>query len=184
MTASTPMSIFHQWLLAETAGQETACAIVLHGGAAATGDQLVLDISDYLNEYDDESDGRWLPATRELVRKVAQDPNHRRLLHMDDDPAPDCDFETEYLNTLTALGMHGHVVLEAPEPECAITSSENAFHVGLDSGRSIKNTCHMILNPELIEPDSIAHIVGDVFLGWLHSQSLRNNPIHQLRREL
>lgn len=184
MTASTPMSIFHQWLLAEAAGQESACAIVLHGGAAATGDQLVLDISDYLNEYDDESDGRWLPATRELVRKVAQDPNHRRLLNMDDDPAPDCDFETEYLNTLTALGMHGHVVLEAPEPECTITSSENAFHVGLDSGRSIKNTCHMILNPELIEPDSIAHIVGDVFLGWLHSQSLRNNPIHQLRREL
>ena len=125
-----------------------------------------------------------MPATRELVAKVAQDPNHRRLLHMEGDLPVDCDSEAEYLNTLCALGMRGHVVLGAPDAECAITRSEHAFHVGLDTGRTIRRTCHMILNPELIEPDSIAHIVGDVFLGWLHSQSLRNNPIHHLRRKL
>jgi hypothetical protein len=184
MTAATPMSLFHQWLLADKASQASACAIIIHGGRAAEDDQLILDISDYLNEYDDESDGRWLPATRELVSKVAQDPNHRRLLHMNGDLPAECDFEAEYLNTLSALGMRGHVVLGAPKVECTITGSEHAFHVGLDSGHSIQKTCHMILNPELIEPDSIAHIVGDVFLGWLHSQSLRNNPIHHLRRKL
>ena len=184
MTAATPMSMFHQWLLADTASKASACAIVLHGGDSTPDDRLVLDISDYLNEYDDESDGRWLPATRELVTKLAQDPNHRRLLHMEGDPASDCDFELEYLDTLSALGMRGRVVLGAPKAECAITSSKYAFHVGLDSGRSIRKTCHMILNPELIEPETVAHIVGDVFLGWQHSRALRDNPIHHLRRRL
>lgn len=183
MTASTPMSTFHQWLLADTASMAQASAIVLHGSSSPPDDQLVLDITDYLNEYDDESDGRWLPATQELVTKVAQDPNHRRLLLMDGDPLPDSDFQTEYLNTLSALEKRGHVILAAPSANSAVANSKSAFHVGLDPARTIRKTCHMILNPDLIDPDSIAHIVGDVFLGWLHCQSLRSNPIHHLRRK-
>jgi hypothetical protein len=182
MTASISMSVFHQWLLADATSSTSACAIVLHIPASRPCELLIQEITDYLNEYDDDGEGRWLPATPELVQKVARDPSHRRLLGMSDvppnqpaDPAP------ELLKTLAALGQRGHVVFRAPgEPEEALDLA-NTFHAGVGTAGEVSDACHLILNPELMDQNCIAHVIGDVFLEWLHCESRRNGAIQDIR---
>jgi hypothetical protein len=155
MTASTSLSVFHQWLLADPASQASACAIVLHGGGIASSGRLILEIADYLNEYDDDGDGRWLPATPELIEKVCLDPNHRRLLGMSDAiPSQPEELKSEIRETLLAIAGRGHDLLKK---------------------------CHIILNPDHMDQGVIAHIVGDVFLEWIHCEIRRNSPIQDIR---
>lgn len=182
MTASTSMSVFHQWLLADPASKTSACAIILHGDESSPINRLIEDIAEYLNEYDDDGDGRWLPATPELVEKIAKDPNHRRLLGMDESGFPETtDFQVEFQKTLTALGQRGHVVFRAPGVPADDLDLINTFHAGVGQVRKIPENCHLILNPELMDQKCIAHIVGDVFLEWLHCEIRRNSPIQDIR---
>jgi len=182
MTASTSMSVFHQWLLADPASKASACAIILHGDDSWSCGRLIQDIAEYLNEYDDEGDGRWLPATTELVEKIAQDPNHRRLLGMQDlpeDKHPDS--REEFHKTLTALGQRGHVVFRSPGIPDGELDLPNTFHAGIERTRQVADPCHLILNPDLMDQKCLAHIVGDVFLEWLHCEMRRSGPIHDIR---
>lgn len=182
MTASTSMSVFHQWLLADPASQTSACAIILHGDKSFTDDHMIRDITDYLNEYDDDGDGRWLPATEELVLKISRDTSHRRLLGMEENGAPEPDdSRAEFRKTLTALGQRGHVVFHSPGVPDRDLSLANTFHAGVGSGPVIAEKCHVILDPDLMDPKCIAHIIGDVFLEWLHCETRRNAPIHDIR---
>lgn len=182
MTASTSMSVFHQWLLADPASKTSACAIILHISDSRPCELLIQEITDYLNEYDDDGDGRWLPATTELVEKVARDPNHRRLLGMNEralglpgDPRP------ELHKTLSALGQRGHVVFRSPGVPDEHLNLANTFHAGVGTAGEISNECHLILNPELMDQKCIAHVIGDVFLEWLHCETRRNAPIQDIR---
>ncbi len=182
MTASTSMSVFHQWLLAEPASQTSACAIILHGEPPLAYEHLIKEITDYLNEYDDDGDGRWLPATDELVDKIARDPSHRRLLGMDaNDTQSSPDPQIEFRKTLSALGKRGHVVFSqsgASEPDLDLA---NTFHAGIGNHSVLGENCHLTLNPDLIDHKCIAHIIGDVFLEWLHCEMRRNAPIQDIR---
>lgn len=183
MTASVSMSVFHQWLLADPASKASACAIILHGGESSPVNYLIQEISDYLNEYDDDGDGRWLPATPDLVAKIAKDPNHRRLLGMDENGFPeDADPAVEYRKTLTALGQRGHVVFQSPGIPDEQLDLANTFHAGIGRAKDIPENCHLILNPALLDQKCIGHIVGDVFLEWLHCEMRLNPPIHGLRK--
>lgn len=176
------MSVFHQWLLADPASKASACAIILHGDESWPCGRLIQELAEYLNEYDDEGEGRWLPATRELVEKIARDPNHRRLLGMEDEITSGAgDFEVEFLKTLRALGQRGHVVFGAPGVPDGELQLGNTFHAAIDKARNIKDPCHVILNPELIEQKCLASIVGDVFLEWLYSQTRRGCGIQGIR---
>ncbi len=168
------MSVFHQWLLADPASQASACAIIIHGDHSSS--RLILDIAEYLNEYDDDGDGRWLPATTELVGKIAVDANHRRLLGMEESGSSS---PAEFARTLTALGRRGHVVFRSPGIDDDDLGLDNTFHAGV--GRGIPERCHVILDPELMDPHCIAHVIGDVFLEWLHSESRGKSPIRDIR---
>jgi len=182
MTASISISIFHQWLLADPASKASACAIILHGIDASRAEQVIQEIAEYLNEYDDDGDGRWLPATRELVEKIARDPNHRRLLGMDEAaPYPLGDAEAEFQKTIAALGRRGHVVFKSPGVSEEELDLAGAFHAGIGEARLIAEPCHVILNPSLIDQKCISHIVGDVFLEWLHCEMRRSSSIHGIR---
>lgn len=180
MTASISMSVFHQWLLAEPPGIAPACAIILHIPDSRPCELLIQEISDYLNEYDDDGEGSWLPATPELVGKVSRDQNHRRLLGMSENPANQAE-ESELLKTLAALGQRGHVVLRAPSLPNEDLKLANTFHAGVGTVGEIQDECHLILNPELMDQKCIAHVIGDVFLEWLHSDANRQNSIHDIR---
>jgi len=181
MTASTSLSVFHQWLLAEPASKTSACAIILHGVESSPFGSLVQDIADYLNEYDDDGEGRWLPATPELVAKIAGDPNHRRLLGMDEGSGPgSADMQEEFQKTLTALGQRGHVVFRSPGVPAAELDLAHTFHAGVGRAREIGESCHLILNPELLDQKCIAHIVGDVFLEWLHCEMRRGAALRDI----
>jgi hypothetical protein len=176
------MSVFHQWLLADPASKAPACAIILHGDNSWPHGRTIQEIAEYLNEYDDDGDGSWLPATTELVEKIARDPNHRRLLGMAEDfDDSGGDFHTEFLKTLTALGQRGHVVFASPGVSDGELELVNTFHAGIDKARKIKESCHLILNPDLIGPKCIAHIVADVFLEWLHCKTPRGGTIQDIR---
>jgi hypothetical protein len=182
MTASVSLSVFHQWLLADPASQTSACAIVLHIADSRPCDLLIQEITDYLNEYDDDGDGRWLPASPLLVEKISHDANHRRLLGLSEVPAArtdDADSETR--NTLTALGQRGHVVFRSPGLSDDELGLANAFHAGVGSTGEITGECHLILNPELMDQSCIAHVIGDVFLEWLHWQSRHHDGIRDIR---
>jgi hypothetical protein len=182
MTASLSMSVFHQWLLADPASKAPACAIILHGEGSWPCGRMIQEIAEYLNEYDDEVDGSWLPATNELVEKIARDPNHRSLLGMAEEFGDsDSDFRSEFLKTLTALGRRGHVVFSSPGVSDHELELINTFHAGIDKARKIKEPCHLILNPDLIEPKCLAYIVGDVFLEWLHGKTPRGGTIQDIR---
>lgn len=129
MTASTSMSVFHQWLLADPASQASACAIVLHGKESDSTDPLLREITDYLNEYDDDGDGRWLPATEELVKKIEHDPSDRRLLGMPETGSSNPDSSrTEFMKTLTALGQRSLVVFRSPGIPTQDLKLANTFH--------------------------------------------------------
>lgn len=182
MTTTTTLSVFHQWLLAEPASKASACAIILHGGELSPFGSLVQDIAEYLNEYDDDGEGRWLPATPELVEKISRDANHRRLLGMDENVDSDTvDSQEEFQKTLTALGQRGHVVFRSPGVPAAELDLAHTFHAGVGKVSEIGETCHLILNPDLMDQKCIAHIVGDVFLEWLHCEMRRNASLRGIR---
>lgn len=180
MTASISMSVFHQWLLAAPSSAIPACAIILHIPASRPCEWLIQEISDYLNEYDDDGEGRWLPATPEMVEKVSLDPNHRRLLGMSENP-PSKPGDSELHNTLAALGQRGHVVFRAPGMPDEGLKLANTFHAGIGTAGEIHDDCHLILNPQLMDQKCIAHVIGDVFLEWLHCEAHRNNAIQDIR---
>lgn len=182
MTAFVSMSVFHQWLLADPASPSSACAIVLHIPDSRPCDLLIQEITDHLNEYDDDGDGRWLPACPQLVEKISRDANHRHLLGLSDLPAAHADEQDdETRRTLRALGRRGHVVFRSPEEPDDEAGIGNAFHAGVGRPTEIRGECHFILNPDLMDQSCIAHVIGDVFLEWLHSQSRRHEGIRDIR---
>jgi hypothetical protein len=180
MTASVSMSMFHQWLLVDPTSAHLSCAIILHVPGSKPCEPLIQDISDYLNEYDDDGDGRWLPATRDLVGKVSVDSNHRRLLGMTETAPPQPD-DAEFQKTLAALGRRGHVVFQAPDVIGEELKLSNTFHAGIGAAGEIHDDCHLILNPELMDGNCIAHVIGDVFLEWLHCEGHRDQDIRDIR---
>jgi hypothetical protein len=181
MTASLSLSVFHQWLLADPASRASACAIILHGGDEFVSDGLIQEIAIYLNEYDDDGDGRWLPATRELVAKITRDPSHRRLLGMEEFGGGRGRSEEDLQETIAALGRRGHVIFNAPVDRDVALDLPGAFHAGIGPANGISQACHVILNPELMGRMSLGHIVGDVFLEWLNKEIHRNPPIQDIR---
>jgi hypothetical protein len=176
MTATTSLSVFHQWLLADPASNASACAIIIHGDQDPDSSHLISDIAQYLNEYDDDGDGRWLPATSELVEKIARDANHRRLLGLDE---MDDSFTGGCHNLLGALGRRGHVVFRWPGVSDKELDLADAFHAGV--GHGLHDRCHIIVDPELMDSRCVARVIGDVFLEWLHSESRRNPSIRDIR---
>lgn len=159
------MSSFHQWLLAAPTGS----SIVLHMGEQADSRCLIQEIADHLNEYDDESDGPWLPALPELIEKVRREPSLRCLLGLDDGMQPPGeDGASDFMKTLAAIGGRGRVVCLAADRAIA---KPDAFHAGIGPIRAIRAKCHLILDPDLLDRNCIAHVVGDVFLEWIHSRS-------------
>ncbi len=176
MTASTPLSVFHQWLLADPQSKVSACAIIIHGDNDHERSRLILDIAQYLNEYDDDGDGRWLPASDDLVSRIARDANHRRLLGLDEEGD---DSPGEFRETLKALGKRGHVVFHWPGVSDGELDLVNTFHAGV--GHAITDRCHIIVNPELMDANCVARVIGDVFLEWLHSESRRDPSIRDIR---
>ena len=182
MTASISMSVFHQWLLADPASMTSAYAIILHIADSRPCELLIQEISDYLNEYDDDGDGRWLPATPELVEKVARDPSHRRLLGLPESgPIKPANPLPDLAGTLSALGQRGHVVFRSSGTSDEALGLANAFHAGVGTIGEISEPCHIILNPELIDQKCIAHVIGDVFLEWLHCETRRGSAIQDIR---
>lgn len=182
MTSSTSFSVFHQWLLAEPSNLASACAIILHGEAGWNCEPMIREIANYLNEYDDDGDGRWLPATPELIEKILRDPNHRRLLGMHESaPTSESDLPTEAQKTISAIGQRGHVVLNYPGVPDQSLDLANTFHAGIGSAAAIGDDCHLILNPKRMDEKCIAHVIADVFLEWLHCEMRQHSSIYDIR---
>jgi len=175
MIAITPLSTFHQWLLASPGVQTPSRTIVIHGDPCFSKDQLIEEIANYLNEYDEEGAGRWLPATSGLVLQVSENPELRQLLGMAD-PCPNCppNGPCGIRKTLTALGLRGHVVFRSDVPEAKTLDLPQAFHAGIGTGVGKGVKCHLVLDPDLVQPKSMAHIVSDVFLDWCHEETHRS----------
>lgn len=183
MTTFPSMSVFHQWLLAGPACIDPACTIIVHLADGSPCGQLIREITDYLNEYDADAEGRWLPATPELVDKITCDPNHRRMLGLQENPTIDPEGSSiEHLNTLAALGQRGRVVFSAPGVSDESLHLGKSFHVGVGKAWAIHNKCHIILDSELMDQQCIARIIGDVFLEWLHCGAQSSQSIEQIRK--
>lgn len=165
MTAARNLTSFHQWLL-DGPMPSPARTIVLHGDPAIIGDELVPGIAGYLNEYDGDSAGRWLAATPDLILQVSENPDLRKMLGMDS-PCPNCppSGPCGIRKTQAALGLRGHVVFQAITHAGKVPELPDAFHAGIGVR---PGKCHLVLNPELMDPASLVHIIGDVFLEWLH----------------
>lgn len=170
------LSSFHQWLLAQPDDFAASRTIVLHGDSCFSCDPLIDEIAGYLNEYDDEGAGRWLPATMDFVNQVSENPDLRKLLGMAD-PCPNCPptGPCGIRKTLTALGRRGHVVFRSVTPAGKTLELPDAFHAGIGDGIGEGLKCHLVLNPELVQPKSIAHIISDVFLDWKHEETRRGS---------
>jgi hypothetical protein len=175
------MSVFHQWLLADPAGNALPRAIILHCDDSSACDHLVEEIADYLNEYDDDEDSYWLPATTELVKKISQDSNHLKLLGIvGNDRAGSDKCDTKLPAILSALGRRGHVILRAPGIPGDQAATDQNFHAGVSPSGNGREKCHLILNSELMNRKCIAHTICDVFLEWIHCETHRSTPIHDI----
>lgn len=174
MIANNSLSTFHQWLLAEPSEPAPARTIILHGDSTVFSDRLIEEIATYLNEYDDDGAGRWLAAHSDLVRQVSGNSNLRQLLGMAEcgENSP-LDGPSDLRKTLTGLGQRGHVIFRASAPPAKVLELPEAFHAGIGNGLGPTRKCHLVLNPDLMDPGSIGHIIGDVFLEWLHRDHLR-----------
>ena len=181
MHAVPSISSFKQWLRAAARDSAAACSIVLHGTPASIGSRLAIGIAAYLNEYDDDGDGRWLAVPPDLVPLIADDPSHRHLLGLDDSPEhylPTSPYGVQ--RSLAAMAGLGHVVLDSPLASAATCRLKNVFHVGLGLPLDSLTECHIILNPALFHVSCLPQIVGDVFLEWLNCEGRRKAPLHEL----
>lgn len=172
MTASCSLSLFHQWFLSESKERAPARTIILHGAPGVIEDRLIDEIAAYLNEYDDDEAAHWLAVKSELVEQIAADEGLRCLLGMAD-PCPNCPPSSAcgIRKTYQALGERGHVIFRAiPQPEKSPELSE-AFHAGVGNQGVSAEKCHLVLDPDLMDIKSIAPVIGDVFLEWLHRPS-------------
>ncbi len=174
MIANNSLSTFHQWLLAEPSGSAPARTIILHGDSTVFSDRLIEEIATYLNEYDDDGAGRWLSAISDLVLQISGNPDLRQLLGMAE-ACQSCppDGPCGLRKTLTALGQRGHVIFRASAPPAKVLELPEAFHAGVGNGLGPTRKCHLVLNPDLMDPGSMAHIIGDVFLEWHHRNHFR-----------
>ncbi|MBC8127774.1 MAG: hypothetical protein H8M99_11600 [Gloeobacteraceae cyanobacterium ES-bin-144] len=110
------------------------------------------------------------------MKKITQDSNHRRLLGMDETVDESSDSQLEFLKTLSALGRRGHVVFRSPEGPDEGLALGRTFHAGIGNAQGPNEHCHLILNPKLMHPKAMAHIIGDVFLEWLHWEIRKSLP--------
>ncbi|MEI7909406.1 MAG: hypothetical protein WCK77_07195 [Verrucomicrobiota bacterium] len=181
MSAVPSIALFHQWLLATAPESPVACSIVLHGTPPTLSPRLSGGIVSYLNEYDDDGDGRWLALQPDLVPLIACDPSHRRLLGLEDEAGPVLPGQPFGIQrALAALAARGHVVLDSPLASAATRKLKNVFHVGIGLPPDSLAECHIILNPALFQVSCLPQIVGDVFLEWLNSQGRKKEPLHGL----
>ena len=168
MRTCPPITDFHKWLAAGSDGHAAPCSIFIHGEETPAKSILILQIAEYLNEYDDEGEGRWLAATDELVRKISGDSFLRQLVGLEYDIASS---RSAFVKTFGAIASRGHVVAEAPPVTNLEFGMAHSFDVGL--GDMELGNCHMVLNPEKIAPAHLAPIIGDVFLEWFHHDARR-----------
>lgn len=181
MHAVSTISSFQQWLQAAPSEVPVACSIVLHGTPAALCPRLSAGIAAYLNEYDDDGDGRWLAVPSDLVPLITDDPSHRHLLGLAGEAEhyqPTNPYGIQ--RALAALAARGHCVLDSPLASAATCGLKNVFHVGIGLPPDSMADCHIILNPGLILIKCLPQIVGDVFLEWLNSQARKPEPLHGL----
>jgi hypothetical protein len=175
MRTSPPITDFHKWLAAGSEGQSAPCSILIHGEETPAKAILIQQIAEYLNEYDDESDGRWLAATDDLVCRISGDAFLRQLVGLDFDIASG---RTAFAKTFSALASRGHVIAQSPPTlECDFGIA-HTFDVGL--GELPLPSCHMVLNPEKIAPAHLAPIIGDVFLEWFHHDARRGSESYNM----
>jgi hypothetical protein len=166
------MSEFHQWLASEAPYTADGCSIFIHDKRSMEDEALIRRIVQYLNEYDEEGEGRWLAATHELVERISVDPFLRQLVGLDEEPSHG---QSLYEGALSALATRGHIVAHRTDAEDPGHISPKRFDVGL--GDMHATCCHMILNPDKISHDQIAPIIGDVFLDWARGESIRSQGI-------
>jgi hypothetical protein len=169
MTSACSLTLFHRWFLSEPRNRSLPRTIILHGEVAAIGENLIDEIAAYLNEYDDDEAGSWLAVKPDLVRQIAKDAGLRCLLGMVD-PCPNCPPTSAcgIRKTYQALGERGHVIFHAVSQPGKSLELSQAFHAGIGSQSTTSAKCHLVLNPDLVDSKSIAPIIGDVFLEWLH----------------
>lgn len=91
------------------------------------------------------------------------------------------DLKSEIHKTLLALAGRGHVVFKALENSIEGFDAANTFQAGVGKSPELLKKCHMILNPDYMDQNLIAHTVGDVFLEWIHRENRRHAPIQDIR---
>jgi len=177
MTASSSMQTFCQWLLSDANGKLPPSAIVLQGDPSFVNDRLVGEISQYLNEYDDDADGPWLNASSELIQRIAADPSSRRLLGMADLTSPDeAKSPAEYLRTLNALTKRGHLVFRDPGEADHTIEHPRVFRAGVGGREQVKGRCHIIIDPSMMSAECVPQVIADVFLEWVHCDERHERP--------
>lgn len=161
MKAAQTLSSFHHWLLdANQPGEGLSRVLVLHG--AQMHPELSGGIAPYLNQYDEDSQGRWIAMAPSLIEALAGDASQRRLLGMEE-PCPSCPSAGPYelRKVVRALTGHGHIVIDSPHAPVASDTAINVFHISLESGR---DGCPLQLNQDRFRNQILAPIIGDVYL--------------------
>ena len=179
MHAVPSTSVFHPWLHAAAPESPAACSIILHGTPAALSHQLSAGIASYLNEYDDDGDGRWLAVPPDLVPFIAEEVSHRHLFGSGEEAELVASIRPIGVQrVLKAIAARGHVVMDSPLASAATRGLDNVFHVGIGLPPDSLSECHIILNPDLFQIACLPQIVGDVFLEWLNSQGRKLESLH------
>lgn len=164
------------WVGARSAASP-CCSICLCTHRALELDRLGLELADYLNEFDPESDGSWKSFNVHLIREAAGEPEVRHAIQFASRDCPDLPEASSDLDrTAAGLGSLGHAIIEGESFLEAVKDNPHVFKVSLDSqpyGPDPNVTCDLWLNAPRFDPRSQVTSIGDAFLDWL----VRHGPI-------
>lgn len=164
------------WVGARSAASP-CCSICLCTHRALELDRLGLELADYLNEFDPESEGSWRSFNVHLIRKAAGEPRLRRAIQFaardcPELPEPASDFD----RTAAGLCTLGHAIIEGESFLEAIKDNPNVFKVSLDCqpcGPDPAMACDLWINAPRFDPRSQVTSIGDAFLDWLMRQDAK-----------
>lgn len=159
-----PLTTLHPWLL--NPNNTGAPYVVVDSGA-----NPLIDCADkvcrLLNEYDDTAEVPWIALEPGIVRSVAENIEHRRLLGVDEaEPGSPPACTRSIRKILDGFARRGRFVLNHPEAIRTLGNDPRGFRVAIGRPVVELEAFHLIVNPTCFRPQCLATLVADSYLEW------------------
>ena len=150
---------FHHWLPAAKLPFAPAILLDPTQGLPET---LAESVAEHLNEFDENSEGRWIAFAPELIEAIQSSAAQLALLGVDESLSG----EALTCAVYEALARRGRVVLNGPLAAKAAESLATVFRAGMAGAPKDIGELHLLLNVERFHDCYFPGLIGDTYLEW------------------